>query len=60
MKVIQDGIVRRQETVTSTIWSYAVADRIADVGSAPYRLEVAQLSARFGEGLSAAVVLQGD
>ncbi|MDX8349666.1 glycoside hydrolase TIM-barrel-like domain-containing protein [Cognatiyoonia sp. IB215446] len=58
VRIIQDGVTRRSETVTMPGWTYAAGDLAAEVGSAPYRLEVAQVSARFGEGLWSALVMQ--
>ncbi len=58
VRVIQDGITRRTETVSTQSWTYQTADALAEVGSAPYRLEVAQVSARYGEGLWTPLVLQ--
>ncbi|MEM9785028.1 MAG: glycoside hydrolase TIM-barrel-like domain-containing protein [Pseudomonadota bacterium] len=57
--ISQNGEVRRTQTVVSPSWTYPTGDRIADVGSAPYRLEVAQISARYGAGLPMALTLQG-
>ena len=50
IRVMQDGIVRRQETVDTPVWSYSDSIRAAEVGSLPYRIEVAQVSTRYGAG----------
>lgn len=59
VQVSQDGVIRRQETVSSPVWAYDAAQIAADTGGAPYRLEVAQVSARYGAGPFSALVLQG-
>ncbi|PUB13121.1 baseplate multidomain protein megatron [Yoonia sediminilitoris] len=58
VRVIQTGAVRRQETTTSAQWSYASADATAEVGTAPFRVEVAQMSARYGAGPYTDITLQ--
>lgn len=50
VRVIQSGAVRRQETTQTANWSYALADATAEVANAPFRIEVAQVSARYGTG----------
>ncbi|WP_394177236.1 glycoside hydrolase TIM-barrel-like domain-containing protein [Yoonia maritima] len=50
IRVMQDGIVRRQETVDTPVWSYSDSIRAAEVGLLPYRIEVAQVSTRYGAG----------
>ncbi|WP_341366340.1 glycoside hydrolase/phage tail family protein [Yoonia sp. BS5-3] len=58
IRIIQDGIDKRVVNVSTTFWTYDQADLASDVGSAPFRLEVAQLSARFGAGPAASLILQ--
>ncbi|KJZ20322.1 baseplate multidomain protein megatron [Loktanella sp. S4079] len=58
IRVVQDGIVRRQETTDTPHWSYPEVARAAEVGETPYRIEVAQLSARFGAGPYVGVNMQ--
>ncbi|WP_373635513.1 glycoside hydrolase TIM-barrel-like domain-containing protein [Yoonia sp. SS1-5] len=50
VRVFQNGILQRQDVVAEPTWVYDDADRIAEVGNAPYRVEIAQISARFGAG----------
>lgn len=59
LRVTQNGILRREEVLTSPVWRYEAAQIAVETGSAPYRLEVAQVSARFGPGPFTALVLQG-
>jgi hypothetical protein len=58
IKVMQDGIVKRSEVSTTPDWSYPDATRTAEVGALPYRIEVAQISARYGAGPFMGVDLQ--
>ena len=57
--VLQDGLIRRQEIVTTPTWSYPATFWSGDVGNDPFRVEVAQLSDRYGPGLAQALALQG-
>ncbi|SFR41534.1 Putative phage tail protein [Yoonia tamlensis] len=50
IRVIQDGLVKRSAVTNTPDWSYADTARAADVGALPYRIEVAQVSARYGAG----------
>lgn len=50
IRVIRDGIARRNVTVTAPQWHYPAAQIAADHGGAPFRVEVAQVSDRFGPG----------
>ncbi len=52
LRVVQNDEIRREETVTQPNWTYAAAEAVAEVGTSPYQIEVAQLSARYGPGLS--------
>lgn len=58
IRVIQDGELRREVTVTRADWLYPAADAAAEVGALPYRIEVAQISARYGPGLFSALDVQ--
>ena len=44
------GIMRREVTLSAPAFTYSDAMRTSDGGSAPYSIEVAQVSARFGPG----------
>ena len=55
---MQDGIQRRSVIVSEPNWVYDQADMTTEVGTLPFRLEVAQISARFGVGLAATLTVQ--
>lgn len=46
-----DGTLLREATVTAPAFVYAAADRAADGATGSYRIEIAQISDRFGPGL---------
>ena len=50
IRVIRDGIVRRSVTLDTPVWHYPASLIAADHGGAAYRVEVAQVSDRFGPG----------
>jgi len=52
VRVLKSGAVRREEVVTAPAWTYASADLNADIGSGFYSIEIAQISERFGAGLT--------
>ncbi|NGQ90886.1 hypothetical protein G5V65_08240 [Rhodobacter sp. HX-7-19] len=49
LRVMRDGLVLRTVEVGTPDWTYGNAERLAD-GSGPVRIEVAQVSQRFGPG----------
>lgn len=53
------GAVRREVVLGGPGWSYADTMRIADGVSAPYRIEVAQISGRFGAGPFTEIEIDG-
>ncbi len=53
VRVLQDGGVLREETVTAPSWMYSDADRLADGMAGPFEIAVAQNSARYGIGVFA-------
>ena len=53
---VRDDLVRELE-VTEPTWRYDTAMQVADAAVDQIRFEVAQISARFGPGLSAQVTL---
>lgn len=59
LRITQKGVTRREVALGAPGWTYDAAQIAADTGGAPYRLEVAQVSARFGAGPFSALVLQG-
>ncbi|QYK39929.1 MAG: glycoside hydrolase/phage tail family protein [Paracoccaceae bacterium] len=50
VRVVADEAVRRQVEVTARTWVYTAADRAADGVAGMFRVEVAQMSDRFGPG----------
>jgi hypothetical protein len=56
--VLQSGIVRRQVTVASPQWTYAVADQQADLAIGPYQITVSQVSDRYGAGANRSLTVQ--
>ncbi len=57
VQVLQGTTVLRQEVVASPAWGYSAAAQAVDGLTLPARVEVAQISARFGPGLTAGVDL---
>jgi hypothetical protein len=51
IRVIRASILRREETVTARTWTYTGSAQVADGTSGLYRVEVAQISDRYGPGL---------
>jgi len=49
LRVLRGGTVRREVEVTSPAWIYTAVQRAGD-GPGPLRIEVAQVSQRFGPG----------
>ncbi|MCG6557264.1 glycoside hydrolase TIM-barrel-like domain-containing protein [Ruegeria sp. 1NDH52C] len=58
VRVIKDGGVLREETVSSAAWTYGAAAQVADAVARPFDLSVAQISARFGPGLFRSVTVE--
>ncbi len=55
-----DGIaLRRQEIVTAPVWIYTAAAKSADGITGGYKVQVAQVSAKFGAGVFASVSVAG-
>ncbi|MGB8623261.1 MAG: glycoside hydrolase/phage tail family protein, partial [Paracoccaceae bacterium] len=54
-----DDTVLREETVDAPEWSYSAADQAADGAVAPFAIEVAQISDRFGPGLFERIGING-
>ncbi|RKF12972.1 host specificity protein [Roseovarius spongiae] len=53
VRVLRAGAVKRDELVSAPRWTYTAAARAADGVAGAYRVEVAQVSARFGAGVFA-------
>ncbi len=57
LRVMHGATVLREETLSAPEWTYSTAAQTADGVVAPARIEVAQISARYGPGLSARIDL---
>ena len=60
LRVVQDGTVLRQELLSSPSWTYQAVDILAETGGEPFRVEVAQSSARYGAGPFRSVTMGQD
>lgn len=58
LRVKHAGSVKREATVGASEWTYGPSDQAADGVTAPYVIEVAQVSARYGPGLYASLTVQ--
>ncbi|MBK5945782.1 host specificity protein [Rhodobacter veldkampii DSM 11550] len=56
VRVIAEGLIRREVEVTSPGWTYSAAMQEADAVTGPFELNVAQLSDAFGAGPSARIM----
>jgi hypothetical protein len=59
VQVRKNGAPLRQEIVTEPSWTYSAAAQSADGAVRPFEVRVAQLSAVYGAGLAATVVVPG-
>ncbi|MCC5975906.1 MAG: host specificity protein, partial [Rubellimicrobium sp.] len=50
IRVVKDGVTRREVTVTQPAFTYGAAQQGTDGVTTPFRIEVAQLSETFGPG----------
>lgn len=57
VRVWHAGVLRREETVSVPRWNYEAGDRAADGVSAPFTVEIAQISDLFGPGHEARIVI---
>ncbi|RWR10882.1 baseplate multidomain protein megatron [Paenirhodobacter populi] len=53
VRVLTDGVIRREVVVTEPVWLYSTTARLADGAGGAYRVEVAQISDAFGVGPAA-------
>ncbi|MFC6687780.1 baseplate multidomain protein megatron [Jhaorihella thermophila] len=58
VRVMRGGTVLREAEVSAPGWTWAAADRAADLAGGPVTLRVAQVSARFGPGPFAELVVE--
>ena len=59
LRVLKNGQIRRDTTMSSPFWTYPQAMQAADGVSAPFEIEVAQVSDRFGPGPFRRIVTNG-
>lgn len=57
LRVVKDGVILREETLSAPTFSYGFAAQTADGAVAPFVVEVAQISATYGAGLFASTVI---
>jgi hypothetical protein len=50
VRVLANGALRREETVTATTWSYLQAQQTLDGITGQFSIEVAQISDQYGPG----------
>lgn len=50
VEIWQEGRLIRRDQVTSTDWTYAVQDRLDELGNNPFEIRIAMLSTRIGPG----------
>jgi hypothetical protein len=59
LRIRKAGAVLREVSVTGTAWVYSLSEQMVDGVAAPYRIEVAQVSATYGPGLPAVLDITG-
>ncbi len=59
LRVVRAGVVLRTVHLSAPSWSYSVAQQAADSAVAPFTIEVAQVSDRFGPGLFRSLIWEG-
>jgi hypothetical protein len=59
LRIVDDGGLRREETLSAPAFTYTEAMKSADGTQAPYWIEVAQVSERFGPGPFARIDIDG-
>ncbi|KQI72698.1 host specificity protein [Loktanella sp. 5RATIMAR09] len=52
LRIYKSGQLRREQIVTTPQWTYRAADLANEIGGGFYTIEVAQISERFGAGLT--------
>ncbi|MBV7378343.1 phage tail protein [Maritimibacter dapengensis] len=55
VRVVHDGTVVREATVTAPIWTYTAGMQAADEVTRPFKVDVAQVSQSFGPGPAARI-----
>lgn len=59
VRVVRNGVVLREDQTSTPHWTYAQAQQAQDGALAPYEIEVAQVSLRFGPGPFARIEING-
>ena len=59
VQIFNAGTLRREETVTTSSFTYDAAARLGDGVSGPFTVEVAQISDLYGPGAIARIVIDG-
>jgi len=59
LRVFQGAVLRREVNLNAPMWTYTAVEQTADGLGGPYRVEVAQISQRFGAGLFVRIDLNG-
>ncbi|HEY9040336.1 MAG TPA: glycoside hydrolase TIM-barrel-like domain-containing protein [Roseovarius sp.] len=57
LRVIKEGVVLRETVLTAPQWQYPATAQSADGAAAPFEVHVAQVSAKFGAGVFAKIVI---
>ena len=57
VRIRKDGVVRREDTVSAPTWNYDAAAQLSDGVSAPYSVEISQISDLFGPGSEARMIV---
>ena len=55
LRIFRSGQLRRELRLTGSAWTYTAADLATDIGNGFYTIEVAQISERFGAGLTTTI-----
>ena len=59
VRVLEGGVVRREETLSTANFEYDAAKQSADGIGVPFTVDVAQISDRYGPGATARIVIDG-
>ena len=57
LTITQGGQIKRQQSLTSPVFTYSAAAQVSELQSGDYQIAVAQMSARFGAGPSQTLTL---
>jgi len=59
LRIVQAGLVLREETLSSADFTYTLAMQGADGAVAPFDIDVAQISTTYGAGPDARITVNG-